>query len=111
MIFGISSNSDAHLTSHLAFYQASMKLLTILVDICRSVYQNISNYIPLFMAMYLYSAGTKADAITLLNYFRLLVSYNLLLKKLRDIKAYSTTFIKKQTSNYKLVGSWDNFEY
>lgn len=111
MVLGVSSNSDVHLTSHLASHQASMKLLTILVVMCRSAYRNTSNYIPLLMAIYLYSAGAKVDAITLLNHLGLSVSYNLLLRKLRDIKAHSTAFIKKQASNCRLVGSWDNFEY
>lgn len=59
--------------------------------------------------MYLYSAG--ADAITLLNHLGLSVPYNSLLRKLRDIKAHSAAFIKKQATNCKFVGSWDNFEY
>ena len=88
-----------------------MKLVTILVIICRLVHQNNSNYIPLFVAMYLYSASAKVDAITLLNHLGLSVSYNVLLRKLRDIKASSTAFIKEQAFNCNLVGSWDNFEY
>lgn len=63
------------------------------------------------MAIYLYSTGAKVNAIILLNYLELFVSYNLLLQKLRDIKAHSTAFIKKQACNCKLVGFWDNFEY
>ena len=111
MVLGVSSNFDAHLISYLAFHQASMKLLTILVVMYRSAHRNNSNYIFLFLVMYLYSAGAKVDAITLLNHLGLFVLYNLLLQKLRDIKAHNTAFIKKQASNYKLVGSWDNFEY
>ena len=111
MMLSISSNSDAHLTSYLVSYHVSMKFLTILVVMCRLTYQNNSNYILLHIAMYLYSAGAKVDAITLLNHLGFSVSYNSLLQKLRDIKAHSTTFIKKQANNCKLVGFWDNFEY
>lgn len=107
----VSSNSDAYLIFYLTFHQALMKLLTILVVICRSAYQNTSNYILLLMAIYLYSASTKVNTITLLNYIRLFMSYNLFLRKLRDIKAYSTAFIKKQASNCKLVGFGNNFKY
>lgn len=105
MVLGVRPSSDTRLTSHLA----SMKLIAILVIMCRSAHQNNSNYVPLLVAMYLYSAG--ADAITLLNHLGLSVSYNSLLRKLRDIKAHSAAFIKKQATNCKLVGSWDNFEY
>lgn len=63
------------------------------------------------MARYLYSIGTKVDTITLLNHLGFYVLYNLLLRKLRDIKAHSTVFIKQQVTNCKLVGLWDNFEY
>lgn len=105
MVLGMSSNSNAYLTSHLASYQALMKLLTIFVVICKLAHWNTSNYIPLLVAMYLYLAGAKVDTITLFNYLGLFVLYNLLLRKLRDIKANSAAFIKKQASNYKLVGS------
>ena len=95
MMLGVSFNSDAYLTSHLVFHQASMKLFTILVVMCKLAYQNTSNYILLFVAIYLYSAGAKVDAIILLNHFGFSVSYNLLMRKLRNIKAHSTAFIKK----------------
>lgn len=103
MVLGVSSNSDAYLTSHLASYQVSMKFLTIFAVMCRSAHRNTSNYIFLLMAIYLYSAGAKVNAIILLNHLGLSVSYNSLLRKLRDIKANSTAFIKKQASNCKLV--------
>lgn len=90
MMLSLRSNSDTRLTSHLA----SMKLLAVLVIMCRSAHRNNSNYIPLLMAMYLYSAGAKVDAIMLFNYLGLSVLYNSLLRKLRDIKAHSATFIK-----------------
>ena len=107
MMLSLRFNSDTCLTSYLAL----MKLLAVLVIMCRSAHRNNSNYIPLLVAMYLYSAGAKIDAITLLNHLGLSVLYNSLLKKLRDIKAYSTAFIKPQAINCKLVGLWDNFEY
>lgn len=80
-----------------------MKLLTILIVMCRSAHWNNRNYIPLLVAMYLYLAVAKVNAITLLNHLRLSILYNLLMQKLRDIKAYSTAFIKKQAGNCKLV--------
>ncbi len=107
LVLGVGPTSRSSLTSHLA----SMKLLAILVIICRSAHQNNSNYIPLFVAMYMYSAGAKVDAITLLNRLGLSVSYNVLLRKLRSITTSSAAFIKKQASNCKLVGTWDNFQY
>ena len=82
-----------------------MKLLTILVVMYRSAYWNNSNYISLLVVIYLYSTGAKVDAIILLNHLGLSVLYNSPLQKLRDIKAQSTAFIKKQASNCKLVGS------
>lgn len=95
------------ITSHLA----SMKLLAILVILCRSAYRNNSNYFPLLVAIYLYLAGAKVDAIILLIHLGLLVLYNVLLKGLRSITSASTTFIKQQARNCKLVSTWDNFEY
>lgn len=90
MILSLRSNSNTRLPSHLAL----MKLLAVLVIMCKSAHRNNSNYIPLLVAMYLYSAGAKVDAITLLNYLGLSVSYNSLIRKLRDIKAHSAVFIK-----------------
>ena len=78
MMFSLRSNSNTCLTSHLA----SMKLLAVLIIMCRSAHRNNSNYITLLVAMYLYSAGVKVDAITLLNHLGLSVLYNSLLRKL-----------------------------
>lgn len=111
MMLDVSSNSDAYLIFYLTFHQALMKLLTILVVICRSTHRNTSNYILLLMAIYSYLASTKVNTITLLNHLRLFVSYNLFLRKLRNIKVYNTAFIKKQASNCKLVGFGNNFKY
>ena len=61
--------------------------------------------------MYLYLADAWVHPITLFNHFGLSILYKVFLRKLKDIKTLSTTFIKEQTSNYKLVGTWDNFEY
>lgn len=107
IILSLRSNSNICLTSHLA----SIKLLAVLIFMCRSAHRNNSNYIPLLVAMYLYLARAKVDAITLLNHLGLSVLYNSLLQKLRDIKAPNAAFIKQQATNYKLVGSWNNFEY
>lgn len=40
-----------------------------------------------------------------------MVSYNILIKKLRNIIISSIIFINEQASNNRLVGTWDNFEY
>ena len=101
LVLGMRPTANTRLTSHLA----SMKLVAILVIICKSAHRNNSNYIPLFVAMYLYSVGAKVDAITLFNHLGLSVLFNVLLRKLRDIKASSAAFIKEQASNCKLVGS------
>lgn len=92
-------------------YLVSMKLVTIFVILYRLIHQNNNNYVFLFIAMYLYLAGARVDVITLLNYLKLLVLYNISLRKLRNITISSTAFIKKQVSNNKLVDMWDNFEY
>lgn len=88
-MLSLRSNFNICLTSYLT----SIKLLAVFIIICRSAYQNNSNYIPFFMAIYFYSAGAKVDLIILLNCFRLSVLYNLFRRKLRDIKAYSIVFI------------------
>lgn len=82
-----------------------MKVVAIFVILCRSAHQNASNYFPLLVAIYLYLAGAKVDAITLLNHLGFSILYNVLLRKLEDIKASSTAFIKEQVSNCKLVGT------
>lgn len=104
---GVGPTSRSPLTSHLI----SIKLLVILVIICKSAHRNTSNYIPLLVAMYIYSTGAKVDTITLLNRLGLSVLYNVLLKKLRGITSLSLAFIKEQIFHCKLVGTWDNFEY
>lgn len=45
----------------LTFYLTSMKLLAILVMICRLTHQNNSNYVFLLVAIYIYSASIKVD--------------------------------------------------
>lgn len=100
LVKSVGPLSKSAMTSHLA----SMKLLAILVILCRSAHRNNSNYFPLLVAIYLYSAGAKVDAITLLNYLGLSVLYNVLLKRLRNIMSSSAAFIKQQATNCKLVG-------
>lgn len=63
LMLSIGPISRSPLTSHLA----SMKLLAMFINICRSAHQNNSNYILLLMTIYIYLAGAKVDAITLLN--------------------------------------------
>ena len=106
MVFGVGPSSR-NLPSHLV----TMKLIAILVILCRSAHRNNSNYIPLLIGLYFYSAGARTDAITLLNHFGLSVSYDVLQRKLRDITSMSKNWIKQQATNYRLVGAWDNFEF
>lgn len=87
-----------------------MKLVAILVLICRLAHQNNSNYISLSIAIYLYLAGIQIDTITLFNYLGISVLYSVLIKKLRNITMSSVAFIKKQASNNRLIGTCDNFE-
>lgn len=87
------------------------KLITILVIFCRSAHQNNSNYLPFFVALYLYFASVKNDTITLLNYLGLSILYNVLQKKLKAVTSLGMTWIKQQNTNRRLVGMWDNFKY
>ncbi|MCJ1344728.1 hypothetical protein MMC31_002931 [Peltigera leucophlebia] len=98
-------------SSDIASHLANMKLVTILVTLCRSTHHNNSNYLPLLITLYLYSAGARVDAITLLNHLGLSVSYDTLQRKLKSIFFQSARWINMQASNPKLVGTWDNFEY
>lgn len=93
------------------FHLTFMKLVAILVIMCKSAYQNNSNYFPFFVIIYLYSTNTHVDAITLFNHLSLFILYNIFLKTPRNIKALSTIFIKQQASNSNLVGKWNNLEY
>ena len=97
------SSSSSHLVN--------MKLVAVFVILCRTAHRNNSNYLPLLIALYLYSAGARVDAITLLNHLGLCVSYDVLQKKLRNITASSMSWIKQQSTNRKLIGTWDNFKY
>lgn len=101
LVQNVEPLSKSAITSHLA----SMKLLVILVILCKSAHQNNSNYFSLLVAIYFYLTGVKVNAITLLNYLGLLVLYNVFLKRLRSIMSSSAAFIKQQATNYKLVGT------
>ena len=72
-----SFSSDTHLVS--------MKIVAVLVILCRLAHQNNSNYFPLLVALYMYFAGAKIDAITLLNHLGLFVSYKVFQNKLYKI--------------------------
>lgn len=76
-------------------YLLSIKLVTIFVVLLKLAYQNNSNYIPLFITMYLYLTKGQVDVIIFLNYLSLLVLCNVFLRKLRNITTFSATFIKK----------------
>lgn len=107
LVFDVGLTSTRLLTSYLAL----IKLLVIFVIICQSTCGKNTNYISLLVAIYIYSAGTKIDTITLLNRLGLFVLYNVFLRKLGSITSSSITFIKEQVSNYKFIGMWNNFEY
>lgn len=70
LVIGVGPSSSSSTYSHLV----SMKIVAILVILCHSAHRNKSNYIPLLIALYLYSAGARVDAINLLNHFGLSVS-------------------------------------
>ena len=110
MVYGVRPTSClwCRLSS---LHLVSMKLIAVLIILCHLAHRNNSNYLPLLIGLYLYSAGAKVDAITLLNQLGLSVSYNVLQTKLRDITSSSKGWIKQQAKNYQLVGTWDNFEY
>lgn len=74
-----------------ALHLITMKLIAILIILCRLVHQNNSNYLPLFIALYFYSLGAYVNAITLLNHLGLSVLYDVLQKKLNDITSSSVT--------------------
>lgn len=101
LVFSVSPTLNTPHTSHVA----SMKLVAILVIICKSTHRNNSNYIPLFIAMYLYSAGARVDTITLFNHLRISILYNILMRKLRSITTSSVVFIKERASNNRLIGT------
>ncbi len=107
LVQSVGPLSMSAMISHLA----SMKLLAILVILCRLDHRKNSNYFLLLVAIYFYLAGAKIDAITLLNHLGLLVSYNMLLKRLRSITLARAAFIKQQATNCKLVGTQNNFKY
>lgn len=71
-----------------------IKLVAILVILCKTVHKNNSNYFPLLVALYLYSAGARVDTVTLFNYLGLSVLYNILFKKLREISLSSITCVR-----------------
>lgn len=91
--------------------RSNTKLVAVLAILCRSAHRNNSNYLPLFVTLYLYSAGARIDAITLLNHLGLSVSYDVLQKKLKAITSLGMSWIRQQSTNRKLVGTWDYFEY
>lgn len=109
IVFSVEFTTRSSSSSSL--HAVTMKLVRILVILCQSAHQNNSNYLPLLVALYMYSAGARVDAITLLNHLSLSVLYPVLIKKLCDISTQSRRWIKQQATNCQLVGTWDNFEY
>lgn len=89
----------------------SMKIILVLVILCRLAHWNNSNYFPLRVTLYMYSTGAKIDAITLLNHLGLPVLYKVLQKKFHGITLMQKKWIKQRASNWQLVSTWDNFKY
>lgn len=88
MIMTMGSSSQWTLTSipnTVITKLVSMKIVIILVIFCCSAHQTNCNYIPLLLAFHIYSVRAWVDTITLLNHLDLLVSYNVLQKKLKEI--------------------------
>lgn len=83
----------------------AMKIVAVLVILCRTAHRNNSSYLPLLIVLYLYSAGARVDAITLLNRLGLTVSYNVLQKRLKNIAVDSACMIKKEAINPRMVGT------
>lgn len=107
LVLGVGPTSCHEKVSHLG----DMKLVGIFIILCRSAYWNNNNYVSLMITLYLYSAGARINTITLLNHFGLSVSYDVLQKSLKNITSASKALIKQQSTNRRLVGTWDNFEY
>lgn len=69
MMLTLKSNCNTNFTPYLAL----TNLLADLVMICELVYQTNSNYIFLFLILYLYFLNVRFNALTLLNYLDFLV--------------------------------------
>lgn len=62
-----------------------MKIVVILVIFCHFTHQNNSNYVPLMITLNIFLAGARVDTITLFYHLSLLLSYDVLQKKLKDV--------------------------
>lgn len=91
------------------------RTVAILVILCRFARRNNSNYLPLLIALYVYSAGARVDAITLFNHLGPSVSYDVLQKKkkLRNITSTSTQWTRKERMHTQVVVEWkkDKFHF
>lgn len=96
LIFDLGPTSRYPLT----FYLTLIKLLAILIIICKLAHQNNDNHIFLLVTIYIYLASIKVETIIFFNRFAFFVLYNILLKKLKGITTFCIIFIKKQTFNY-----------
>lgn len=81
-------------SSMISMQRSETKLVAILAILCRLAHRNNSNYLPLFVALYLYSAGARIDAITLLNHLGIFVSYDILQKKLKAVTSLGMVWIR-----------------
>lgn len=68
LILGAEPTSASYARISIRLHFSNIKVVAVLLIICRSAYCNNSNYLPLFIALYLYSTKARVDAITLLNH-------------------------------------------
>lgn len=82
-LFWHSLKDISHISAHVSLMK--MKLVAMIVIFFCSAYQDNSNYLSLLIALHIYLLGVWVDVITLLNYFGLLVFYDVFQQKLKDI--------------------------
>ena len=107
----ICSLEFSHQAVHTNSHFVQIKIVAILTFLYLFTHQNNTNYIPLIIGFYLYSASDCVDAITSPNHLQPSVSYDALQNKHWKLSHFGKQWIKSQQSNKKLVGTWDNFEF
>lgn len=89
--FVLAARLISYAKTSIGLHLADMKVVAIFSILCKLAHQNNSNYLPLFIVLYLYSASTRVDILAFLNHLRISVSYNVLQKKLKKIISLSIT--------------------
>lgn len=87
----VSTSFSTFYISHIAL----IKLVAIFVILYRLAHHNNRNYIFSLIIIHLYLAGIQVNAITLFNYFRFSILYNIFMEKSRNIIISNIIFIKK----------------